>query len=112
MLQIKAVSRADCEMQGRQMSPDALLGDARNPADDEDEEAFLEGEEDDVDEEHLLLDGPDFSALDNAFQQGLEDEGLEGEPPEVVRFQPSVLSYQTLWPTASRAVIVLNSVNS
>ena len=70
--------------QGRGISPHAMLGDG-DVEGDEDEEAFLDGEEDDVDdEEHLLLDGPDFNALDNAFQQGLEGEGLEGEPPENV----------------------------
>lgn len=57
--------------------------------DEEDEEAFLEGEEDEVDEdEQLILNGPDFNAIDNAFQQG-----LDGQPPENV--SPSCPTHRT-----------------
>ena len=49
-----------------------MLLDADDP-DDDGEDGFIDGEEDAADaEEHLVLDGPDFNVLDNAFQQGLE----------------------------------------
>ena len=49
-----------------------MLLDGDDP-DDDGEDGFIDGEEDGADaEDHLVLDGPDFNVLDNAFQQDLE----------------------------------------
>lgn len=55
--------------------------------DDDDEEAFLEAEEEDEEDEDgaLILEGPDFDVLDDAFQGGL---GGEPHEPAAVRHHP------------------------